>query len=245
MRNVSLSIVGVLIIVGGCESREQVTVGQSSLTASVEYSGPSAGDFVEQAKTSRAGSGAAILATLNSARTSDRFVTDLCDIVMRALPDDPQAALIPLSLLGEVKTPIAIDCLKSIMLMPWPTTGTCLGDDPKYPCARISEQEGLAVVQSKALDGLGFNRTADTDEVVLRVVSDHPDRGVRAHAVLVYMWNHQSDKIAKNTVLKFVRPGEETSADRVIKLRTDSADELNRKLQTAYNIVTVDRRSSL
>lgn len=116
---------------------------------------------------------------------------------------------------------------------------------PEHPCTRISEQEGLAIVQSKALDGLAFNRQDDTDEVVLRVVSDHPDRGVRAHAVLAYVWNHQGDKTATDTVLKHIRPGEEKSVNRVIKLRTDTASSLNQKLRDAYGVTATDQRHSL
>lgn len=203
---------------------------------------PTAAEFVEFARNARPGMGSAVLSDLRVASASTAFVVDLCDIAKRAWADQPTAALIPLSLLGEVKSNESVDCLKWFMRITWPTKGTCVGDDPEHPCARIVEQEGLAVVQAKALEGLGFYRTLETDEIVLKTVSDHPDRGLRARAALVFMWNHEGDPNARATIARYLRPGEESFAKRLTKKANESALVFDRRLEEHYGIKVTNRR---
>ena len=97
----------------------------------------------------------------------------------------------------------------------------------------IIEQTALATLQAKAIDGLAYLNTGETNEIVLGAIREHPSIIVRAEAIEAYLWNNRGQTaIARRTLTRFVRKGEEIYVDRIRRETGESAESFNRKLDT-------------
>jgi hypothetical protein len=151
------------------------------------------------------------------------IVEALCDEITAARPKDHSRALLGLSVLGEMRSAYAFDYLKKLIHMPLPPPQKLLeGEDP--------EQTALAILQGKAVSGLAYMNTTESNAEVFWAVSSHESRIVRAEAIRTYLANHQNSDEAKATLRKYVRKGEELFLDRPNRDPGDTAEIFNRKL---------------
>jgi hypothetical protein len=137
-------------------------------------------------------------------------VQALCDEISAARTKDHSRALLGLSVLGEMRSPHAPGRLLE-------------GEDP--------EQTALAILQGKAVSGLAYMNTAESNEEVFWAVSRHESRIVRAEAIRTYLANNQNSAEAKATLRKYVRKGEELFLDRPNRDPGEKAETFNRKLE--------------
>lgn len=147
-----------------------------------------------------------------------------CDYAKRARFNDHSRALVTLGLLGEMKSAAGEACFREFIALPLPTQGTVVDGE-------ILERTALASLQAKAVDGLAYLRTPQTDEEVLQLVREHPSRIVRAEAINAYLWNHGDSEEAKQVLRKRVREDEEIFVDRVRWNTGEKAESFNRKLE--------------
>lgn len=147
-----------------------------------------------------------------------------CDYARRARYTDHSRALVTLGLLGEMKGAAGEACFREFLAMPLPTQGTVVDGE-------IIERRALASLQAKAIDGLAYMRTPQTDEEVLRLAREHPARIVRAEAINAYLWNHGDSEEAKQALRKRVREDEAIFVDRVRWNTGEKAESFNRKLE--------------
>lgn len=147
-----------------------------------------------------------------------------CDYAKRARFNDHSRALVTLGLLGEMKSAAGEACFREFIALPLPTQGIVVDGE-------ILERTALASLQAKAVDGLAYLRTPQTDEEVLRLVREHPSRIVRAEAINAYLWNHGDSVEAKQVLRKRVREDEEIFVDRVRWNTGEKAESFNRKLE--------------
>jgi len=148
----------------------------------------------------------------------------LCDEITAARTKDHSRALLGLSVLGEMRSPHALGYLKNFIHIPLPPPGRLLeGEDP--------EQTALAILQGKAVSGLAYMNTAESNEEVFWAASRHESRIVRAEAIRTYLANNQNSAEAKATLRKYVRKGEELFLDRPNRDPGDKAKTFNRKLE--------------
>jgi hypothetical protein len=151
-------------------------------------------------------------------------VQALCDEITAARTKDHSRALLGLSVLGEMRSPHALGYLKNFIHIPLPPPGRLLeGEDP--------EQTALATLQGKAVSGLAYMNTAESNEEVFWAASRHESRIVRAEAIRTYLANNQNSAEAKATLRKYVRKGEELFLDRPNRDPGDKAETFNRKLE--------------
>lgn len=162
---------------------------------------------------------------LMAARDNRAVVDAFCSESFRAQKEDHSGALLSLSLLGEMKSSFAGDCLNRFMKLSFPTTGTVVDGE-------ILEQTALAQLQAKAIDGLAYLNTKESNAVVLDAVRNHPSIIVRAEAIEAYLWNNRANlQEARRTLSQYVRKGEEIYLDRVRRETGEKSDTFNRKLE--------------
>ncbi|MDQ3180496.1 MAG: hypothetical protein M3Q33_08250 [Acidobacteriota bacterium] len=195
------------------------------LTASGTDMKASVLEFVKFAGNSGADQREAIRKELTTARNNKQVIEVFCAESFRAQKSDHSQALLVLSLLGEIRSPLSAECLNRFLKLPFPKTGTVVDGE-------IIEQTALATLQAKAIDGLAYLNTKESNEIVLDAVKNHPSIIVRAEAIEAYMWNNRNNlQVARRTLSQYVRKGEEIYLDRVRRESGESAASFNRKLE--------------
>jgi len=151
------------------------------------------------------------------------IVQALSEEITAARAKDHSRALLGLSVLGEMRSPHALGYLKDFIHIPLPPPKRLLeGEDP--------DQTALAILQGKAVSGLAYMNTAESNAEVFWAVSRHESRIVRAEAIRTYLANHQNSAEAKATLRQYIRKGEELFLDRPNRDPGDTAGSFNRKL---------------
>lgn len=84
--------------------------------------------------------------------------------------------LVVLSMIGELKNTIAENALTQLVNLAVPT-----GEVDSEPVLRVT------MVQTKAIDGLAFTRTATSRAKLLDVIANHPVKMVRIEAIRAYL----------------------------------------------------------
>jgi hypothetical protein len=159
-----------------------------------------------------------------AAAANPDIVQALREEITAARAKDHSRALLGLSVLGEMRSPQAFGYLREFIHLPLPPPGPRLleGEDPA--------QTALATLQGKAVAGLAYMNTAESNSEVLWAVGQHASRIVRAEAIRTYLMNHGNSEDARATLRKYVRKGEENFLDRPNRDPGDRADVFNRKL---------------
>ena len=182
-------------------------------------------EFVKFAGNSSSEQREEIRKSLHAARDNRQVIEVFCDESFRAQQSDHSQALLVLSMLGEMKSPYAAQCLNRFLNLPFPKTGTLVDGE-------IIEQTALGILQAKAIDGLAYLNTKESNEIVLNAVKNHPSIIVRAEAIEAYLWNNRNNlEEARRTLRQYVRKGEEIYLDRVRRDTGESASSFNRKLE--------------
>jgi hypothetical protein len=152
------------------------------------------------------------------------IVQALCDEITAARTRDHSRALLGLSVLGEMRSPHALGYLRDFVHLPLPPAGERLieGEDPA--------QTALATLQAKAVGGLAYMNTAESNREVFWAVGQHASRIVRAEAIRTYLMNHDNSAAARDALRPYVRKGEENFLDRPNRDPGDGASAFNRKL---------------
>jgi hypothetical protein len=198
------------------ESRQRAMppLARSTVLEFIDFAGMSGGDRHEEIRKGLA------------AASQDREVANLlCQEAFKAQKQDHSRALLVLSLLGEMRNPAGAQCLARFLALPFPKTGTKVDGE-------IIEQTALGELQAKAVDGLAYFNSKETDQLVLRAVREHPSIIVRAEAIEAYLWNHRNQQAeARRTLSQYVRKGEEIYLDRVRRDTGEKAESFNRKLE--------------
>ncbi len=160
---------------------------------------------------------------IHAAAANDDIVRALIEEVEESRESDLGRAILVLSILGEMRSPIGERFLKEFVDRPLPETGT-------EAHGEIVERTAQILLQAKAVDGLAYLLTPSGDAEVLRLVSEHPALAVRAEAVRAYLWNHEGSSAAKETLRQFARQGEEILLERVPRVPGEQAETFNAKL---------------
>jgi hypothetical protein len=152
------------------------------------------------------------------------IVQALSNEITAARSKDHSRALLGLSVLGEMRSPHALVYLTRFIHLPLPPPSRTLleGEDPA--------QTALATLQAKAVAGLAYMDTSESNTEVFWAVASHESRIVRAEAIRTYLMNHQNSEEARATLRKYVRKGEEPFLDRPNRDPGDRAAVFNRKL---------------
>lgn len=169
-----------------------------------------------------------------SARDNQDVVATLADEIMKAKDTDHSRALLCLSILGELRSPMAQTFLRDFVSLPLPdpSMGPMAEGEPVLVTA-------LAALQAKAVDGLAYYgdlQAGRVDEFLLSTIGRHPSRIVRAAAINAYLWNAQEPMSARALVQRSIMKGEEIFIDRIRLEDDEKAATFNAKLAVFLNM---------
>jgi hypothetical protein len=180
--------------------------------------------FIDWAASATANNNERIKKELTEARENSSVVNAMCEQAFANQLGDHARALVVLSLLGEMQSRIAEDCLIRFVSQPLPEKGTVVEGE-------ILEQRALAMLQAKAIDGLAYLGTPGATAVVLKMVAEHPSRIVRAEAIAAYLGNQKDSAEARRTLVPLVREDERIFLDRIVRKSEETAETFNPKLE--------------
>jgi hypothetical protein len=215
----------VLAIAVGCQAQsDAVATSQEAIAKAGPPSLVGAGkasdrarDFVVWAGRTTAADADVLRGKLAEGRNDAEAVGALAAHVSAA-PDHSQA-LVALALLGEMRSPHALQHLKRIANAPLPKVKP--RDDGEQP-----ELDAAEMLATKAVDGLGYLGTPEADAEVLAIAGGHASRIVRAEAVDAYLYNHGDTAEARAAVAAVLKPGDQALIDRFRPVAGESpADE--------------------
>jgi hypothetical protein len=141
--------------------------------------------------------------------------------------------LVELSMLGKMKTAPGTQTLKAVVNMPLPTSGTCVRQDGNGSACDLREAQYVRELQSKAIDGLAFLRSADGDAAVLAAVSG-TNPTLQARAVMAYLWNHGATDANRATLAALLPADRQFLVDRFIKDSSMTVASYNQAMTDFY-----------
>jgi hypothetical protein len=194
-----------------------------ALAGQGEAARASAAAFLGWASASGKGRREEVRQALAAARENAAVASAFCQQAQAVAERDLPQAVMALALLGEMRSPHSLACLKGFLDRPLPTQGTMVEGE-------IQEKKALEILQVKAIEGLAYLRTAEADALVLKAIGGHPSRVVRAEAIAAYLWNHGGSSEARQALRKQVRPGEEVFIDRPLRSAEQSPEEYDHQL---------------
>lgn len=179
--------------------------------------------FIDWASASTKAQDDVVRKMVAGARENVDIIASFCDEAFAKQEIDHSRALVTLSLIGEAKSLVGMDCLAKFISQPFPEKGTVVEGE-------ILEQTALATLQAKAIDGLAYLHDEKADQLVVDAVAKHPSRIVRAEAIAAYLWNHNYDAKSREVLKSVVRKDEVIFLDRLVKQADESKESFNRKL---------------
>jgi len=196
-----------------------------ALSGTGEDAKKSALAFIDWASASTKAQDGQVREMIAGARENGEIVMAICDEAFAKQQVDHSRALVALSLIGEMKSAIGMDCLTKFVSQPLPEKGTVVEGE-------ILEQTSLAMLQAKAIDGLAYLRNEKADRLVVEAAAKHPSRIVRAEAIAAYLWNHNYDAKSKELLKSVIRKDEVIFLDRLVKQADESKESFNQRLAT-------------
>jgi hypothetical protein len=164
-----------------------------------------------------------VRAEIHAASGNDDVANALGAQIMAAEKTDHSLALVALSVLGEMRNEAGGRFLASYVNRPLPQEGTVVEGE-------IVEQTAMAILQAKAVSGLGYWGTAIGDREVLTVAAQHPSRPVRAEAIRTYLFNKKFSEEARKALSALLRPEELIFIDRPYRVPGENAETFNARL---------------
>ncbi len=159
-----------------------------------------------------------------AASGNDDIARALVVAAEHAIATDHSRALVALSVLGELRNPTAMVYLAGLVRRPPPRTGTVVNGE-------IVEASALAQLQAKAVHGLAYARTPQTDQFVVDVAAKHSLKHVRAEAIRALLWNNPND--GRRLLSQAIRDEDRILLDRVEHvLPDDEPGSFNKRLES-------------
>lgn len=139
-------------------------------------------DFMTTFSKSRSGDLQKFTNALTALREQPQLVSAIAAHYDRLPKPDHTGRISTLAVLGELKRPDAMPFLQKTVWTPMPA---------RQPLEEgLTERDLEEMVIVKALQGVGYLRSPDSDKALLDVMQFHESRAVRIAAIDSYMWNH-------------------------------------------------------
>lgn len=181
--------------------------------------------FIDWASASTKQQDGMVREMMAGARENADIVMAMCEEAFAKQEVDHSRALVALSLIGEAKSQLGMECLAKFISQPLPEKGTFVDGE-------ILEQTALAMLQAKAIDGLAYLRNEKADRLVVEAAAKNPSRIVRAEAIAAFLWNHNYDAKSQEILKSVIRQDEVIFLDRLVKQADEPKESFNRKLAT-------------
>jgi hypothetical protein len=163
-------------------SREQVDHGVESFMAAFSKS--------------RSGDRRRFTDALATLRDQPQLVSSIVAHYQRLPQPDHTQRITTLAILGELRRPDAMPFLQQTVWTQLPN---------RQPMAEgLTPRDLEEMVIVKAVQGLGYLRTPESDKALLDVMQRHESRGVKIAAISSYMWNHDDTSEAAQALYQIL-----------------------------------------
>jgi hypothetical protein len=187
----------------------------------------SALEFIDWAAGSTADQHEAGREAIRAASANDGIAKALYEEALRLSTVDHSRALIALSVLGELRNPTGQRLLLQFVNQPLPSKGTEVE-------GVILEQEALATLEAKAVQGLAYMNNGTALEQTLQVIGKHPSRIVRAAAIEAFLFNFGDNADTRGLLSQYVSKDELVFLDRPRRVAGESSAAFNAKLEAYF-----------
>jgi hypothetical protein len=189
----------------------------------------SALEFIDWAAGSTADQHDAGREAIKASSANDGIAKALYEEALRLSTVDHSRALIALSVLGEMRNPSGQRLLLEFVNQPLPSKGTEVE-------GIILEQEALATLEAKAVQGLAYMNTGTALEQTLQVIGQHPSRVVRAAAIEAFLFNFGDNADTRGLLSQYVTKAELVFLDRPRRVAGESNAVFNAKLDAYFQV---------
>lgn len=180
-------------------------------------------NFVSAFSKSRSRDTRRILKALSGLREQPQLVISFVAYYDRLPKQDHTQRIATLSILGELKRPDAMPFLQKTVWTPMPS--------PQRFNEGLTPRDLEEMVIVKALEGLAFLRTADSDKALIDVMQRHESRAVRIAAIDCYMWNHDDTSEAAQSLYQMLPADLHKFVERPRFYRGMDRNQFNEKLK--------------
>jgi hypothetical protein len=132
-----------------------------------------------------------VVAALTSLRQQPRIIASLIEYFER-LPPAEAARVTTLAMIGELRRIDAVPFLQKVVWTPLPAHES---DGDRLAIRGVEE-----IVRIKAIHGLAYLRTAETDRALIDIIRRHDSLAIKSAAIDAYMWNHDDSPGAAQTL---------------------------------------------
>lgn len=162
-----------------------------------------------------------------AARRERGVVDGLFERFERDRDADFGAALLTLSVIGELRSPDALDRLERLVWEELPEVG-------EVGHGSLGRRDLVEMFQSKAAEAIAYMATEESDARVLRVIREHQSAAVRSAAVDAFLFNHGDSEQARRQVSEVLRQEDAAFVDRVRHARSMGREDFNAGLTRFY-----------
>ena len=153
-------------------------------------------DFMAAFSKSRSGDLRRFTDALAAVREQPQLVASIVAHYQRLPQPNHTERITTLAILGELRRPDAMPFLQQIVWTPMPS---------RQPVAEgLTQRDFEEMVIVKALQGLGYLRTPESDKALVDVMQHHESRAVKIAAISSYMWNHDDTSEAAQALYQIL-----------------------------------------
>ncbi len=163
-----------------------------------------------------------------NAKSKGKISDGLFERFYKVEQKDFSKAVIILAIIGELRTPEAIEPLYKIATATVPPRSADAHN-------QLEETDRVEMLATKAVEGLAYFNTPNTDELVRKIIATHPSRTVRATAINAYLYNKRDSKEAKEQLRGIIQKGDENRLDATRLIANQKSANFNQKAAEFYS----------
>lgn len=163
------------------------------------------------------------------ASNDKEVLNKLIDEFEKVSSEDLGYSLVVLSIIGELKNPNALPFLEEVVNQELPPL-------EKEIHGTLYKRDIVEMFASKAIEGVAYMNTPESDKVVLRTSAQHPSNSVREAAIDAFLFNKGDTEAAKEQLRGVLKNHDLKFLERARFIRGSDKDEFDLKLTTFYRM---------
>lgn len=159
-------------------------------------------------------------------KSNTEVATGLVTHFKKKMKTDHSSALVILALLGELRSENGFKFLSEFVWQKLPNTG------PRDKETNVPMHDyNQILLQVKAVNGMAYMKTRESNQALLKVISRHPTAAVRAEAIAAFLYNNKFSAEAKKQLSQVVQKKDQIYIDRPVRTDSMTVAEFNKSIQ--------------
>lgn len=233
MKQFIMLLLSLFVLSNGYSQKETPPVASGKVTAQkkaqpVELSVKTIASFINWASGSTRKERDLVRAAIAKANPKVEISSALFKVYDKAQYTDFSKAMVILSIIGELRVPEAANRLYDIAMMLVPERSAEAHN-------QLEETDKVEMLATKAIEGLAYLKSQNSDEMLFKIISTHPSRSVRATAINAYLFNNKDSKEAKKLLAQYVQKEDAARLDVVRFTQTSKPEAFNTAAKMFYD----------